>query len=281
MPRKTGAYAERVRLLALIVPAALAACRPDVAAPAAPSAAATTSASAAPSASAPAPASAVPSASASASLVVLPPPAPNKTPIRDCALDAEDDALACCSEAALARVEHMARNRSPAECHAIDALPRLAACPTFFARGFHGAVEGCFRGAMERELDRRLLPLKNADPAAFHREMGIQSAFNDALRATCDGVLVKEQSTGDFRGAFRCATFSMELRTRQAVAINAGGLETTPHEPLAKPRHAGRFRAFAAGLCAASALWKAPPPSDCEQRLLGELDAALADAARF
>ncbi len=174
----------------------------------------------------------------------------------------------------------MIKNRSIADCKRIDALPHIAACPTFFARGFHAAVETCFEGAMVRELDRRLLPLKRADAAEFHREMALQKAFNEALRATCDEVMMKEQSTGDFRGAFRCATFLTELRTGQASAIAGAGLEVT-HAPAASFRRAKRFAAFAKELCALPAWSGGAAPPSCEDRVLGELEDTLAAAARF
>jgi hypothetical protein len=133
---------------------------------------------------------------------------------------------------------------------------------------------------MERELDRRLLPLKRVDPAAFRREMALQKAFNEALRQTCDDVMVGEPSTGDFRGAFRCATFLIELRTRQVEAVHAGGLEEA-QPPAAAVKKARRFRGFAARLCAETALWKGAPPASCEERVLSSLDAALEAATKF
>jgi hypothetical protein len=200
-------------------------------------------------------------------------------PIRDCDPDAEESGFACCSEESFERVQAMAKNRSIADCKRIDALPHLAACPTFFARGFHSAVEACFQGAMERELDRRLLPLKHVDGSEFHREMKLQKGFNEALRATCDDVMMKEPSTGDFRGAFRCATFLVELRTQQAEAIAGAGLEVT-HAPVASVRRARRFASFAKELCALPA-WKGGAPASCEDRVLGELEDALVAAAKF
>jgi hypothetical protein len=215
----------------------------------------------------------------------LPPPKTSHAPLRDCDPDGgggDDEAaeISCCSEETFARVQEMAKNRSIADCKRIDRLPHIAACPTFFARGFHTAVQGCFEGAMNRELDRRLLPLKRADNKEFHLEMELQKSFNDALRETCDAVMMKEPSTGDFRGAFRCATFLMELRTEQAAAIAGAGLEAT-HAPAVTIRRAKRFAPFAKGLCALPAWRAGAPPSSCDDRVLGEIEDALAAAAKF
>jgi hypothetical protein len=227
--------------------------------------------------------SVAPAAIASAPrLTPLPPAAPNKVPIRDCHPSGGAGAgdFACCSEEGAKQVQQLVKNRSIAECKRIDALPRFAACPTFFARGFHTMVESCFQGALERELDRRLVPLKQADTTAFHREMALQKHFNEAVRKTCDDVLLGEQSTGDFRGTFRCTTFAIELRAKQAADINAGGLELT-REPATKVVRAKQFKTFATELCALPSLWKGAPPSSCEERVMGELEDALATASRF
>jgi hypothetical protein len=234
--------------------------------PVAPSAIASTPAAV----SAPAPASSV------AALIVLPPPPPNPAPIRDCDSLQEPGEDADCRSA----LEKMARNRTLAECKKIDALPVYGSAPTAFARGFHTAIEGCFQGAMVRELDRRLVPLKSVDVTAFHREMALQKAFNEAVRATCDEVMDHEQSTGDFRGEYRCTMFLFELRTHQAEAINAGGLTVT-HAPAAKVARSRHFKHFATQLCGLEALWKPAPPDLCEGRVLGEIEDMLAKAARF
>jgi hypothetical protein len=215
----------------------------------------------------------------------MPPVTWSHAPIRDCEPggggDDEPAEISCCSEDTFEHVQKTAKDRSIADCKRIDALPHIAACPTFFARGFHTAVESCFRGAMERELDRRLVPLKRADPVEFHREMALQKSFNDALRETCDEVMMHEPSTGDFRGAFRCATFVIELRAAQAAAIADGrGLELT-HAPATTLRRARRFRHFAEELCALT-FWRAgAPPDACDARVLGELEDTLDTAAKF
>lgn len=213
----------------------------------------------------------------SASPLTLPPPAPsNLDPIRDCdPLNAGTEAPDC-----LAALERTTRNRGIADCKRIGSLPGYSSAPAAFARGFHTVIERCFRGAMVRELDRRLVPLKTADAGAFPREMALQKAFNEALRATCDDVMAHEQSTSDFRGEFRCTTFLLELRTRQAEAIHAGGLQTT-HAPTAGVARAERFRAFAEQLCALGQLWKGAPPDRCVGRILGEIEETLASAAHF
>lgn len=209
-------------------------------------------------------------------LTLLPPSPPNPAPIRDCDPFYEPGKDADC----LGALEKTTRNRSLAECKKIDALPGYSAAPTAFARGFHKVIEGCFQDAMVRELDRRLLPLKSFDAVAFHREMALQKAFNEAVRVTCDDVMDHEQSTGDFRGEFRCTTFLLELRARQAEAINAGGL-SVKRAPAARVARAGRFKPFATQLCALEELWKPAPPDLCEGRILGEIEDTLAAAARF
>jgi hypothetical protein len=209
-------------------------------------------------------------------LTILAPTPPNPAPIRDCdPLGATGDDPDC-----LTTLERTTKNRTVAECKKIDALPGYSAAPTAFARGFHTTIEGCFRSAMVRELDRRLVPLKSVDATEFHREMILQKTFNDALRATCDEIMDHEQSTGDFRGEFRCSTFLTELRARQAESINAGGLTTT-HAPAVGAKRARHFKAFATQLCALIDLWKGPPPESCDARILGEIEDTLAGAARF
>lgn len=225
----------------------------------------------APAASTPASSPAV--AASSPALILLPPAPTNPAPIRDC------DSMGADADCRVT-IERTTKNRSIAECKKIDALPGYSGAPTAFARGFHTAIEGCFQGAMVRELDRRLVPLKSVDGKAFHAEMALQKAFNEAVRATCDEVLVHEQSTSDFRGEFRCTTFLVELRTHQAENVNAGGLETT-HAPAVKVARARRFKAFATQLCALAGLWRGAPPEACEARILGELEDTLAGAARF
>ncbi len=221
---------------------------------------------------------AFPSASApaapTAGLVALTPVKPNPTPIRDCRPEEDDtDAYACCNEEGFAAVERMSVNRTVDECRRIAKLPHYAICPTFFARGYHAAVTNCLREAMNRELDRRLLPLKKVDLVEFHREMEIQKHFNKALDATVDAIYPTEPSTGDFHDSFRATVALLDLRARQAASANRGELAIS--RAPAAPRDALRFKAFADALCAAPALWKATPPTECEARVRGEIQDAL------
>jgi hypothetical protein len=208
------------------------------------------------------------------SLTLLPRAAPNKTAIVDCKPSDPSDTFSCCSEEHMSKLEKLAEDREPSECKRMALLPNYRACPAFFARGFHRVVEACLTLAMNRELDRRLLPLKEVDVAQFHREMELQKHFNQALWATVDAILLAEPSTSDFHDSFRAAVALLEYRTKQAEAQNRGELAIT-REP-AGPAEAARFKAFAQALCASTPLWKAgTPPTDCEARVRGEIADAM------
>ena len=221
-------------------------------------------------------ASAAPSAVASG-IVLLPKAPPNPAPLHDCHPKDPGDPFGCCTGDGFADIERMARNREPAECRRIAKLPKYGECPTFFSRGFHAVVEQCLTDAMNRELDRRLLPLKTADPVAFRREMELQKHFNEAVTATRDAIMLHEPSTGDFHDSFGAVAALIELRTRQAASANVGGLAISraPAGATAAPK----FKAFAHALCITPAMWKdQSPPSECEARVRGELQDTISRA---
>jgi hypothetical protein len=209
-------------------------------------------------------ASTTPPSSSSRAVTPLPPsPLVNKLPIAEC----DAGSLDCCSEESYEHLREMAKNRTPPECRAIEALGSyIDDCSSSFARSVHGVIVDCMKWAMDRELDRRLLVLKAADPAQFRHEMDLQAAYLRGVKATCR--VEEEPRVSDFSDFFACIVDLYERRAKEAALINDRRLKVgAPRHPVEKQAD---FEAYAKGLCAMPAdVWEqGRPPPACVESVL-------------
>ncbi len=126
----------------------------------------------------------------------------------------------------------------------------------------------CAQGAMERELDKRLLVLKTKDAAQFKKEMALQKDYNKGMKKFC------EEWSGGTAGRYNepgCHTTYYTYRFALAEKINGSALEFSDKPAKKKPNPL--LAPFAKQLCELpKEVWKdKAPPKDCVTRVLADM----------
>lgn len=141
------------------------------------------------------------------------------------------------------------------------------------------ALAECWKKSMNSELDKRLLPLKQSNPAAFYKEMDLQKAFNQATQKACGKVCKNGQSMKGISYNF-CRKDAYKYRASQGTQIlkQALSIPTTGKISLKKSNKKNKetmsYLDFIKQLCALpNTVWQDnQAPLDCQNKGLQELN---------
>lgn len=132
----------------------------------------------------------------------------------------------------------------------------------------------CHAHVMNRELDKRLLPLKEKDPMQFAKEMTLQKEFNDAVKKFCD----RYAECGGTMYQYivpSCYAGLNQYRTDQAIAVNKNQL-FLPNEVVAA-KWSKDFKGFAEQFTVyPEEVWKGKKiPSNRTERVLSGIEKVI------
>ena len=182
--------------------------------------------------------------------------------------------------------------KTATECHeAVDKLARSCgpgfAEPDQSTRGViieKFAETHCLKSIVNGELDKRLLPLKKADPAEFKNEMKLQKAFNLASEKACNTF---NSCVGTVNSMTRAECFLTVTRWRleQVNQVNANNFSLPESKVSSENRVAlkaiAELKEFSELVC------KMPknvfqgqyPPHDCVDRVVEGFSSAVGELA--
>lgn len=135
----------------------------------------------------------------------------------------------------------------------------------------------CWKRSMNKEIDKRLIPLKQTDIHEFHKEMDLQKEFNQVVKLVCG----RDCQAGTLAGTpnFSCEVAAFQYRTKIAEKIFKHELTVPVYEKVEnrykdKEKFTKYFKEFATKLCALPPdIWKnQTKPIDCETKAYEELD---------
>ncbi len=132
----------------------------------------------------------------------------------------------------------------------------------------------CHADVMNRELDKRLLPLKEKDPVQFAKEMTLQKEFNEAVKKFCDryaecgGTMYQYVVPSCYAGL-------NQYRTDQAIQVNKNQL-VLPNE-VVTAKWSKDFKGFAEQFTVyPEEVWKGKKiPSNRTERVLSEIEKVI------
>lgn len=166
------------------------------------------------------------------------------------------------------------------ECMKSYRSDEVQMAPTAARRDLNSKAESCFKKAMNKALDQRLLLLKKEKSKNFSAEMDLQKTFNTAVNDYCgrwEDYYRDCQATSSFNELTDCKIDFYAFRESQATQINAKQLDLSVATAHGKPIEL--FSDFAKKLCALTDLgWKDQKvPTDCINRTLATLQKSVHD----
>jgi hypothetical protein len=156
--------------------------------------------------------------------------------------------------------------------------PAKKTFPTALIRGTSMGAESCTRRVMNVEVDKILVPLKQAQPALFKRGMEAQKRFNEAVKAYCgrwEPYYEKCCSTCSFTEQPECGMAFHAARVLQVHEAIAG---TAPAEVKAPSRpRTSLFETYATEWCSFLSEKGVAVDASCSARILNALAARQSD----
>jgi|GEM_PF-1912457 len=172
------------------------------------------------------------------------------------------------------------KNASIQECLKVYQSDDVQSAPTAYRRELNTKAENCFKRAMNKTLDQRLLKLKTENTKNFSLEMDLQKTFNASVGQYCgrwEDYYNKCQSTSSFTDLTECKIDFYTFREAQAAQMNSKSL-SLPTEKNHSQAIEG-FSDYAKKLCVLPEVgWKdQKAPDNCVDRLLAQMQKAIRD----